>query len=180
MNKKIMMVSILLLFIIISSNVTLSSEINENPKKTSSGFITGFTSKPIINLKFYTNATQELIIPNTELEIPLKIYYQITGLLSNWHEFLYVKKNIQLSLEIIDKPDWCTASLENKTLNFNIKKDRTEPKDATLSIVVSENTPQFSLGIIKIKATSTSIKGFIFTKIAEGNFTFEVPFAVVY
>jgi hypothetical protein len=182
MNKKIMMASIMILFIIMSSNVSSSSEINENVKNTSFRITTGFTSKPIMRIEYDENATQEPIIPiNESREIPLKVYYQIVGLLSNWHEFLYKKKNIQVSLEIIERPDWCTtASLDNKTLNFNIKSDQTEPKDVTLTIAVDRNVPAYTVGTIKIRVTSALLKGLIFTKIAEGNFTFDVPFTVGY
>lgn len=172
MNKRIIAIPILIVLLsTILSPVALSSETDDRT--------TGFTSTPSITIDY--NPEFGEITPNYDpQEISLQVSYEITGILSGLHEFLYRNKDITVKLEIIDKPEWCEASLSTNSLNFGAKRNCSEPKNTTLSISVDENAPAFIKGAVKIRATSTSIKGIIFTKVGQGNLTFEVPFSVGY
>ena len=180
MNKKATLISIMIVLISMTlSSVAISSGINDEIKNTAGGRVTRFTSTPVISVDY--DSELEEIIPNAgSQEMPLQVSYEITGLLAVLHEFRFRRKNVEVQLEIIEKPEWCEASLNNNAFNFKVKRSCSEPENASLSISVNENAPAFIKGEIKIKATSTLIKGLIFTKVAEGNATFEIPFSVGY
>jgi len=182
MYKRLIIVLIVTILVsMIFGPITISSESNEEIKSTADEKTTIFTSVPEIRLDYDSDAVSEEIIPiNGSHEIPLQVSYEIYGMFSGWHEFVHRHKNVQVKLEIIDEPEWCKASLDTNTLNFDIKKKCSEPKNTSLFVSVDENAPAFQQGIIKIGAKSTSIKGLIFTKVASGNDTFEIPFIVGY
>lgn len=182
MHKKITISIItLILFSTLLSPIALSSEITEEIKSTGEDRVNGFTSESVIYVEYDKDAAEEIIWPiDGTHEIPLDVSYYIRGPLSSWHELIFAKKSVDVKLEIIDKPEWCEAYLDINTFTFGVKPNCSEPKNATLSISLNEKAPAFVTSSIKIKATSDSIKGLIFTKVAKGNYTLDVPFTSGY
>jgi hypothetical protein len=85
---------------------------------------------------------------------------------------------IQIRLSIEDSPLWCEASIANPTVSLLVGE--TEPFISRLVLTVTEEAPAFNQGTVKVKATSEKITGLYFTRLKEGEFSFDIYFEVGY
>ena len=174
MYKKIFILFIFLtLFFTLFSPTTLSTENNVSNdliKPT-------FAAIPIIEIVY--EPLNESVIPNSGVyEIPLKVYYHVVGLYANLQLMLIGNKRVKIQLSITEKPQWCTASIENA--NISISPKSSEPAISTLKISVTESAPAFTQGTVRIKATSSEIRGLIFKRVTAGEQEFDVAFVIGY
>jgi len=176
MYKKISIIMLVILIsIFIIPNPISSYSINENNNQRT--FRDIFAATPLILIE--PEHTDELAIPNgVILDIPLTITYELTGVFANQQERRIRGQNIQIQLSIINTPDWCAASLTPQILVVKIGDD--EPLNAILAVSVNEDAPAFQEGVVKIKAETPEIQGFIFTRVLEQVYEFDIPFAVGY
>ena len=129
---------------------------------TSAGPIFNFQS--ILNVT-WGNETQQPFVPRGELRtITIVITHTVTktavgkGVLSTLKGAL-----IPIHVEIIEKPSWCSATIQQGTLSVTVQPDITSTVATTISIQVANDAPAYSLGYIKVRATAEKtsiIEGF--------------------
>lgn len=123
-----------------------------------------FNFQSILNVT-WGNETQQPLVPRGELRtVSLKITHTVTktavgkGVLSTLKGSL-----IPIHVEIIEKPSWCTATIQTGTLSVTVQPDIISPVETKLSIQVANDAPAYSLGYIKVRATAEKtsiIEGF--------------------
>jgi len=87
--------------------------------------------------------------------ITLDVSYNVLeGLFGHIILFYYIlkKQYINMSIEIIDKPDFCTANISNSYLWFPIS-ETFSVQQTNLSVSVNEHAPAFGLFWVKMKAS---------------------------
>lgn len=179
MLKKILIILIIFLFIgLIFNTNALSSEIT-NIENNEEGFSLRkiFAAAPLIIVDY--EPQDENVIPNSEvLDIPLNVSCTLTGLFANRQTRRLRSRPIEIELSIVEKPDWCDASIANPTVS--ILPDDTEPAKARLTLTVTEQAPAFQQGTVKIKATNKEISGIFFTRITKEEFEYDISFEIGY
>jgi hypothetical protein len=120
--------------------------------------------QPIIRFSWDGNATSKPIMPRTELRVVnMNISFTIAGgYLASLFARLLSHRIVLASLEIADKPDWCTATLSNYIMGFTIPSHlgviQTQP--TTLCISLSGDAPAYHLGAITLRARVEPLYGF--------------------
>ena len=140
-------------FILIFSATNVTATQNKNETNDIIPSIP-FGLQSIVNL--YYNFTDETVEPNgPPKSITLNIsYFVIKGFLGKfilWY-YNFTHQSINVTLEIFEKPDYCTANIENSILRFPISETPTI-KQAVLKVSVNENAPAFKISTVKIKAS---------------------------
>jgi hypothetical protein len=123
-----------------------------------------FNFKSILNVT-WGNETQEPFVPRGQLRtVTIIITHTVTktaagkGVLSTLTGAL-----IPIHVEIIEKPSWCSATVQEGTLSVTVQPGITSTVKTTIAIQVANNAPANSLGYIKVKATAertSIIEGF--------------------
>jgi hypothetical protein len=141
------------------------------------------TSAGIINIPPLINVTypvqDENVVPNSGvLDIPLETTFFLTGPWARFAEKCRIGNSVlQIELKIIQKPDYCTASISNPLANIAVGED--EPYRSVLTATVNENAPAFHQAVVRISATSKLQRGLLFN-IAEETAEFDVSFNIGY
>ena len=131
------------------------------------------------------NSTNEPVKPNGPPQnITLNLsYFVLKGFLGKLILLYYnfTQQSINVTLKIFEKPDYCTANIENSILWFPISETPTV-KQTTLTVSVNENAPAFQLCNVKIRAAVNDMSGpfgfFTFINGYEG--IFDIAFVVDY
>ncbi|MCK4365131.1 MAG: hypothetical protein KAW45_03705 [Thermoplasmatales archaeon] len=182
MYKKFTIAAIMIVLVsMIFSPAVLSSEVNTADESGGSEIKALLASSGSINLTYDEDAVEEEIIPNKDpIEITINVSYQIEGFLAGLHTKLYKNRDVEIELAIVEKPEWCEASLSET--NISTTPGTQEPHTSLLTLSVDETAPAFNDGKVKIQATCSAIKGLlkIITKVTGNNETFEIPFTVGY
>jgi len=141
---------------------------------TSAGFL---NVPPLINVTYPIQ--NENVIPNSGvLDIPLSTTFTLTGPWASAAEKgLLGTTVVQIELKVIQKPDWCTASISNPLAQ--IKVGQPEPYPSTLTVTVNENAPAFQQGVVRISATSKIQRSVLFN-IGEETVEFDISFIIGY
>jgi hypothetical protein len=141
---------------------------------TSAGFI---NISPLINVSY--PAQEENVIPNSGvIQIPLDTIFTLTGPFAGFAEKGRLGKSVvQIELKIVQKPDYCTASISNPL--GNIQVGEATPYRSYLTATVTENAPAFQQAVVRISATSKIQRGILFN-IAEETTEFDVSFNIGY
>jgi hypothetical protein len=142
---------------------------------SSAGFI---NVPPLINVTY--PKSEEALIPNSGvLDIPLSTTFTLTGPFASFVEkrSLLRKKGLNIELNVVEKQDWCEASISNPLAQFSIKD--TEPYGSILTVTVNENAPAFTQGLVTISATSELKRG-LFFNIPEETVEYDVSFIIGY
>jgi hypothetical protein len=142
------------------------------------------SSAGIINVPPLINVTypkqEDVIIPNSGvLDIPLLITAKLTGPWAKFVEKFSLLRNkvMEIELNVVQKPDYCTASISNPLAKIKVREP--EPYKSTLIVTVNENAPAFKQVTVKISATSKIESGLIFN-IAEETVEFDINFIAGY
>jgi hypothetical protein len=145
----------------------------------------GLSSNIIVS--WDANETEEPIIPRGELRtVKLDVAFWVTwGVLGRFINYMYRGTSIRLELSIIDKPEWCSATLSQGTLQCIIpppKENSHEIVHTQLAVAVAENAPAFELCPVAIQATVEPLHGpFGFLAMMQGTSQFvNVTFTVGY
>jgi len=127
------------------------------------------------------NASFEPIEPNgpprvITLDVIYQVYRVYFGKFILWY-YNFTQQKINVTLEIIEKPDYCTANIDNSTLWFPIS-NTPSVKQTALTVSVNENAPAFQLSRVKIKASVNDKLGpfGFFTFIKGIEYIFDVTF----
>jgi len=141
---------------------------------TSAGLI---SVPPLINVSF--PAQEKNIVPNSAvLIIPLETTFTLTGPFASFAENgLLGKSVVQIELKVVQKPDWCTASISNPLANIPVGE--VKPYQSRLTVTVTENAPAFQQGVVRISATSKIQKSVLFN-IGEVTVEFDINFIIGY
>jgi hypothetical protein len=133
---------------------------------------------PLINVVYPVQ--DENIVPNSGvLDIPLLTTFTLTGAVASFVEgrSLLSDTPIQIELKVVNKPEWCDASISNPLVQLTPKSP--DPYRSTLTVTVTENAPAFTQGVVKISATSKLQRGLLFN-IAQTTVEFDVSFIIGY
>jgi hypothetical protein len=141
---------------------------------TSAGIV---SVPPLINVTY--PAQEENIVPNGGvLEIPLSTTFTLTGFWASFAENGILKSSVvQIELKVIEKPDWCEASISNPLAQLKI--GQVDPYQSRLTLTVNENAPAFQQGTVRISATSKITKG-LFFNIGSETVEFDISFIIGY
>lgn len=127
------------------------------------------------------NLTSEPIEPNEPphvitMDVIYHVYRVYFGQFLLWY-YNFTQQKINVTLEIIEKPDYCTANIDNSTLWFPISNNHSV-KQTALTVSVNENAPAFQLSRVEIRASVNDKLGpfgfFTFVKGIE--YIFDVTF----
>jgi len=141
---------------------------------TYAGFI---NVPPLINVSYPTQ--KENLVPNSGvLEIPLATTFTLTGPFASFVEKGLLGRGIvQIELKIVQKPDYCTASISNPLVNIPVGEK--EAYQSILTATVTENAPAFQQAVVRISASSKLQRGLLFN-IPEETFEFDINFIIGY
>ena len=143
---------------------------------TSAGFV---KVEPLISVT-HPRADENVIPKSGVLDIPLNTSFELTGIGAGFVETssLLRDSSVTITLKVEEKNDWIDASITNSPAIIKIG-GAARPWASRLSLTVTEKAPAFSLGVVRISATSSELPG-LFFNIAEKIQYFEVPFEVGY
>ena len=145
-----------------------------------------FGLKSNIEISWDANLTEEPIIPRGEIRVvPLHVMFSVTrGICGRLINYLLVNQPVIVRLSVIDIPDWCTATISQKTVSVIIPRDENTYYTAWthFAISVDDNAPAFEFFPVTIQATIDSLDGlFGFIPIMQGtteivNVTFTIAY----
>lgn len=122
----------------------------------------------IVNLSSYVrvdwkaNDTKTPIIPRGEMrQIDIEVTYGVTHgsiikILADLMLNLYQGRQVNIKLDIVDVPSWCTATLKTHTITAQVSKDEIT-LGTVLTIRLDENAPAYGAGYVRIKASVDTI-----------------------
>ncbi len=121
----------------------------------------------ILNLSSYVDVTwgggNESLKPIVPLgepqELTLRVRYGVTkgAFLSQALFMLYQGRQVNIKLELSEKPDWCTVTLKSNTITTKVSSDENDGLETTLTIRVDETAPAFGAGSVMITASVPKI-----------------------
>jgi len=159
----------------IISGLVLFSLFTVFTPNTSAGII---KVKPLITITY--PPPLENIIPNSGvLIIELSTTFKLTGIGASFVESYSLIKDspVSIELKVENKENWIDASIDNPLVSMTLQE--TESQKSQLKITVTENAPAFTLGKVRISATSKEQPGLGFG-IAKETYLFDVSFIVGY
>jgi hypothetical protein len=121
---------------------------------TSAGLI--FDLQSVLTVSWSANQTQQPVVPRGALRaLDLSITHTVTrGVFGQGMINVYKGKTIVITVEIVETPSWCTATIAQGTLSTTVQPDTTTIVKTALSLQVADDAPAFGLGYIKLKATA--------------------------
>jgi len=163
MIRKWLAIGIILLFVgvefIPSTAKPLSVIANTVPHP---GNFFGLNSNIIIS--WDANQTEEPVIPRGPLRsVYLDISFWVTwGVIGRFINYIYRGTPIPLKVSVIDKPEWCVATLSQGTLQCIIpplKENSHQILHTLLTVQVADDAPAFELCPITIQTTIEPLRG---------------------
>lgn len=124
------------------------------------GLFINFSSIAILN---WENKSKEPIIPIQDLiSYKLLLEYKVTkgGLFGeNIIYRLFQNRRVNIKLEVVDTPDWATATLEQNTIPANLPQSVgvSESYYADITLSLKENAPAYERGTLGIKVTIPNV-----------------------
>jgi hypothetical protein len=126
-----------------------------------SGDFFGLASNIIVS--WDANETEEPIIPRGELRtVRLEVTFWVTwGIFGRLINYLFKYQSVIITLSVVDKPEWCVATLSQGTLQCIIppKENSYEIVHTQLVVQVADDTPAFELCPITIQTTVEPLHG---------------------
>lgn len=120
-----------------------------------------FGLKSIIHVDWDANQTSEPLVIDVAYTVGLQVSYSIFkgffGQFILWY-YNYTMQYINVTLEIEDKPSWCTVYLTTPQLQFPVMEG-TSIQDTSLFVSVNEQAPAFEPFVITIKASVDTMMG---------------------
>jgi hypothetical protein len=119
----------------------------------------------ILNLSSYVDVgwgnetlDKPLVPLGAAKSLTLDVRYGVTkgAVLSQAFFTLYQGRQVNIKLEVIEKPDWCTATLKSATITTAVTSGETT-LSTTLTLRVDENAPAFGAGYVTIEASVPKI-----------------------
>jgi len=160
MNKKIITIIIILIFISVLFLPTISA-LNKSNDDSQNRSIIGINN--YIDLDYDKKDIIDPIMPrgkgrtiNLSINFRTKprglsFFYRLTFL-------LLIGKEADIKLEIVDKPKWCDAIINQDTLKAVISRGA-QNLSSSLSVKVNEDAPAYGKAELTINASTDDIKG---------------------
>ena len=176
MNKKLITISIVLIFILITFLPTVSAT---NKSTDDSQNLRIFGLGTYINLEYDEEDVTDPIKPLEKARaVNLNIKYKtvLSGrLLSRLFFRLHKGRPVDIKLEVVDSPHWCNATLSENTLKTMVS-DEEQSLSSVLTLVVSEDAPAYFKDYVRVNVSTNDIKGiFGFTRITGIKKQYEIP-----
>jgi len=143
--------------------VTNVSKVTQNTNETHDIISSSlFGLQSVITVSWDANQTSEPLEPHgayriIDLDVSYSVAKGFLGQFIFWY-YIFAPKNINVTIEIIEKPDYCTANIDNSILWFPIC-DTPTVTQTRLGVSVNENAPAFEPFCVKIKASVNDIPG---------------------
>ena len=182
MNKKIITIIIILIFISVLFLPTISA-LNKSNDDSQNRSIIGINN--YIDLDYDKKDIIDPIMPrgkgrtiNLSINFRTKprglsFFYRLTFL-------LLIGKEADIKLEIVDKPKWCDAIINQDTLKAVISRGA-QNLSSSLSVKVNEDAPAYGKAELTINASTDDIKGlFGLTRINGYNTQLTIPLVIAY
>ena len=121
---------------------------------TSAGIL--FNLQSVVTVGWEGGETSKPVVPRGELRaLTLNITYYVTrGLFGAGLLQAYNGKQIVITIEIVEKPDWCYANIAQGTIAAQVIPNGQFHATTTLTLQVEDDAPAYGLGSIKVKATA--------------------------
>jgi len=120
---------------------------------TSAGILVNLSS--YVDVSWGGNETTKPIVPRGEMrQLTLNLRYGVNrgALPSQLLFMLYQGRQVNIKLETLETPTWCTATLKSGTITTVVSSEEKE-LSTVLTLRVDENAPAFGAGYVKIKAS---------------------------
>lgn len=174
MNKKLIAISIVVVFLLVAFFPTVSSNKSNDDSQNLSFFGLGSD----IDLEYDEEDVKDPIKPLVKTEVTLNIKYKIVSsgrLLSKLIFRLHEGKEVDIKLEIAYKPDLCVVTLNPETLSATVSDEELN-LSSVLSIEFNEDAPAYYDDHVKINVSTGDIKGlFGLTRITGFEEQYEIP-----
>jgi hypothetical protein len=108
-----------------------------------------------VDISWAANETQRPVIPRGEMrQLDLTIRYVVTkaAIISQFALMLFQGRQVNIRLEVIDTPVWCTANLKSGTVTTIVTTEE-QVMSTVLTLRIDDDAPAFGAGYVKIKAT---------------------------
>lgn len=143
--------------------VTNISKLTQNTNETHDIIPSSiFGLQSVITVSWDANQTSEPLEPyGAYRRIDLDVSYSVVkGVLGQFilRYCIFTRQIISVTLEIIEKPYYCTANIDNSILLFSFS-DIPSVGQSILGVLVNENAPAFEPFCVKIKASVNDISG---------------------
>lgn len=162
LSRKYLVVGVAFLFVV-AGFVTVQAIPFEEKKQseTLSGDFFGMSS--IVLVSWDANQTEEPIMPRGLLRhVDLEISFGVTfGVFGRLVYLLFRNQPVIITVDVEDTPDWCIATMSQKTLQCTIpsREDSYVTVHTMCSVQVSDDAPAFAPCPIKIQTTVQSFYG---------------------
>lgn len=126
---------------------------------SSAGALLKLSSYVTVNWPTANGSAVKPIVPfGEERQLTLSVTYGVTtGAFPSQLVFeLYQGRKVQIKLEIVDKPDWVTATLATDTINTKVTTE-SAPLTTTLTLSVLGDAPALGQAYVSIKASVDKI-----------------------
>lgn len=158
-TKGIVLVNVFFLIFVtmnISTATETSTMINNEQQKSLFGL------QSIISVSWNSSQTSEPLVPNgaaqdITLDVSYCVVHGIFGRIILWY-YLVTLERVTVTIEIVDKPDYCSADLSNSQLSFLIDDEITVGQ-TKLVVSVNQYAPAFEPFNIQLKASVDSVFG---------------------
>jgi hypothetical protein len=143
--------------------VTNVSKVTQNTNETHAIIASSlFGLQSVITVSWDANQTSEPLEPHgayrtIDLDISYSVVKGFLGQFILWY-YIFTRQIISVTVEIIEKPYYCTAIIDNSILFFSFS-DIPSVKQSILGVSVNENAPAFEPFCVKIKASVNDIPG---------------------
>ena len=122
----------------------------------------GFGLQSNIIVSWSANQTQEPLDPLgvpqlITIDVAYNVYKGLFGRIILAY-YVLTKQIINLSIEIIDKPDYCTATFSQSSLQFPIS-ETSLVQQTNLTVAVNDQAPAYKPFFISMKASVDSVFG---------------------
>ena len=158
-GARVFAIGCIILLIASSTSLVNAADVRSShvPRDTYAGL------QSLLFLSWDANATSKPIMPQGELR-SIKIIVSFVeggGFLAPLFAYLMRGRQVEVHLQITQKPDWCTASLSSMTMAFSITSHlgTRSTYSTILSMAVSDKAPAYQLGSIGLRAQMDSLYG---------------------
>lgn len=158
MNKKLKSFKVTLMLGMLLSSTLIAAA----PTISAAGPLGLVNLNSYVRVDWSANRTEEPIVPRGELrQIGIDITYGVTygsivPFFVNTLMNIYSGRQANIKLEIMETPDWCTATLKSGTLTTQVSKQENTIQ-TVLTIQVDEDAPAYGAGFVRLKASIDKI-----------------------
>ncbi len=123
-----------------------------------------FNLQSVLQVSWGASEFDEPVVPRGVLRtLTLEISHTVThGLLGKGLLAGLAGSPVNINIEVIETPTWCTANINIGSVTVTVKPSGESSKiNTTLTMQVADDAPAFGLGYVKIKATAQKAGVFI-------------------